>query len=265
MADADADLSAVIYLFKRKTSPPIHLSSPSDGSTPLPRAAEVDEDPEAALSSQSAVTTQTNRSVHAHPSIRSNAGTAGRTATAVNEKKDPGSPRLDLNTARMSLVLEFTSYMLMASAATGTMFTVYTIIGGLSAGFTPSVQSLALGIYAVRGGEETGKLFGGLSMVQALWYILSLARSRYVSLTWLCSGSIISPMLFGFTFSRTVATFPQAIFVLGASVVAIAFLCTLLIRAPKGGAGEAIVVTEDEVVYDEEREMLVPRGNEEAR
>ena len=264
MADADADLSAVISLFKRKTSSPIHLSSPSDGSTPLPPAAEVDEDPEAALSSQSAVTTQANRSVHAHPSIRSNAGAAGRTATAMNEK-DPGSPRLDLNTARVSLVLEFTSYMLMASAATGTMFTVFTVVGSLSAGFTPSVQSLALGIYAVRGGEETGKLFGGLSMVQALWYILSLVRSRYVSLTWLCSGSIISPVLFGFTFSRTVATFPQAIFVLGASTVAIAFVCTLFIRAPKGGAGEAIVATEDEVIYDEEREMLVPRGDQEAR
>jgi len=259
VADADADLLAVISLFKRKTSSPIHLSSPSDDSTPLPPTAEVDEDPEVALSPQGAATT------HAHPSIRSNAGAAGRTAMAMNEKKDPASPRLDLNTARVSLVLEFTSYMLMASATTGTMFTAYTVVGSLSAGFTPAVQSLALGIYAVRGGEETGKLFGGLSMVQALWYILSLVRSRCLSLTWICSGGIISPMLFGFTFSRTVGTFPQAIFVLGASAVAIAFVCTLFIRVPKGGAGEAIVVTEDEVVYDEEREMLVPRGDEEAR
>lgn len=84
-------------------------------------------------------------------------------------KKDT-SPRLDLNTARVSLVMELASYTLMATAKTGTMFTAYTVLGSLAAGYTPAVQSLALGIYGSRGGEETGKLFGGLSVVQALGY-----------------------------------------------------------------------------------------------
>jgi len=183
----------------------------------------------------------------------------------MNEKKDPSSPRLDLNTARVSLVMELISYTMMATAKTGTMFTVYTVLGSLAAGFAPAVQSLAMGIYAGRGGEETGKLFGGLSVVQALGYSQFVIRSRYVSLTWHCSGSILSPMLFGFTYSRTVATFPQAMFVVGASAVTLGLLCTLLVRLPKGGADESIVVKEDGAVDDEERERLVPSGGEETR
>ena len=86
----------------------------------------------------------------------------------IIENEGTSSPCLDLNTARVSLVMEFISYTLMAKAKTGTMFTVYTALGCLGAGFLPAIQSLALWIYAGRGGEETGKLFGGLSVVQAL-------------------------------------------------------------------------------------------------
>lgn len=81
-------------------------------------------------------------------------------------------------------------------------------------------------------------------------------------LTWRCSGSILSPMLFGFTFSKTVATFPQAMFVVGASAVALALLCTLLVRLPKSGVDELVVVTEDEALNDEERERLVSDDEE---
>ena len=69
-------------------------------------------------------------------------------------------------------------------------------------------------------------------------------------------------MLFGFTYSRTVATFPQAMFVVGASAIALALLCTLFIRLPKSGEDKLIVVIEDEAVDDEERERLVS-GHEE--
>ena len=72
-------------------------------------------------------------------------------------------------------------------------------------------------------------------------------------------------MLFGFTYSRTVATFPQAMFIVGASALALALLCTLSIRLPKGGAEELIAVTEDGAVSDEERETLIPVDEEEAR
>lgn len=95
----------------------------------------------------------------------------------MNESKDSSSPLLDLNTARVSLFLELASYTMMATANTGIMFTVYTIMGSLGSGFTPALQSLALGIYAGRGGGETGKLFGALSVVQALGYVLTLVHS----------------------------------------------------------------------------------------
>ncbi|KAF9647561.1 MFS general substrate transporter [Thelephora ganbajun] len=192
-------------------------------------------------SSQSTTTTQTNHTTHTHPDA------AGRTAMAMNENKDPSSPYLDLNTARVSLVMELTAYTMMATAKTGTMFTLYTVLGSLAAGFMPAIQSLALWIYAGRGGEETGKLFGSLSVVQAL------------------GGSILSPMLFGFTYSRTVATFPQAMFIVGASAVALALLCTFFIRLPKGETDELIVVTEDGDVGDGERERLIPGSEEEVR
>ena len=186
-------------MFRRKASPPIQLSSPSTGTAPLPPVVEIDEDLEVphnpsvhsataasptqgpavaesitrALSSQSTATTQTNRSARTNHSARSNASDAsGKTPMAMKENKDPTSPRLDLNTARVSLVIELTAYAMMATAKTGTLFTVYTALGSFGAGFTPAVQSLALGIYAGRGGEETGKLFGGLSVVQALGYAL---------------------------------------------------------------------------------------------
>ena len=71
-------------------------------------------------------------------------------------------------------------------------------------------------------------------------------------------------MIFGLTYSRTVATFPQAMFVVGASAVGLALLCTLFVRLPKGGAVELVVAEEDEALDDGERERLVP-GEERSR
>jgi hypothetical protein len=153
---------------------PAKPTSPTQGSI-------IPESIASVLSSHSAATTQTIRSTRAHGSVRSNTSNATRrTAATINENKDPSSPRLDLNTARVSLVMELATYMMMATATTGTMFTVYTAFGSLGAGFTPAVQSLALEIYAGRGGEETGKLFGGLSVVHALGYALLTIRYDYV-------------------------------------------------------------------------------------
>lgn len=216
-------IPAIISLFKRLPSR-IRLSSPSTRTTPLPP---VTEDPEVLENPPQA------------PPARTNADTSGGTV----RNKD-SSPRLDLNTVRVSLVMDFASYAMMATAKTGMMFTAYTVLDSLAAGYAPAVQSFALWIYTSRGGEETGKLFGGLSMVQAL------------------GGSIISPMLFGFTYSRTVATFPQAMFIVAASALGLALLCTLFIRLPKDGADKFIVATEDETVDDGERVRLLP-GDEE--
>ena len=46
-------------------------------------------------------------------------------------------------------------------------------------------------------------------------------------------------------------------FIVGASAVALALLCTLFIRLPKSGEAKFVVVTEDGAADDEERERLV--------
>lgn len=143
----------------KKLSPPIRLSTPPTRTASLPPDAEDREDRD--TSSHGTTATQTTDTTDGHSSTRPNADATTRT-------KDTSSPRLDLNTARVSLVLELTSYSMMATAKTGTLFTIYTMLDSLSAGYTPAVQSLALGIYTSRGGHETGKLFGGLSVVQVL-------------------------------------------------------------------------------------------------
>lgn len=64
-------------------------------------------------------------------------------------------------------------------------------------------------------------------------------------------------MLFGFTYSRTVATFPQAIFVVAVSAISLALLCTLFIRLPQGRMDEFVVVMGDGASGNEERERLL--------
>ena len=55
----------------------------------------------------------------------------------------------------------------------------------------------------------------------------------------------------------------RSMFVVGASAIAIALVCTLFVRLPKGGAVELVVVAQDEAIDDEEIERLVPAGEEE--
>ena len=46
-------------------------------------------------------------------------------------------------------------------------YIVLTILASCGAGFGPAIQALAVDLYARRGGEETGRLFGVLSVVQS--------------------------------------------------------------------------------------------------
>ena len=64
-----------------------------------------------------------------------------------------------------------TAYLLLPLALNPIMFTVYTIVGCLGTGFSPAVQSVAMGLYTHQGGTELGKLFGALSVMSALWYV----------------------------------------------------------------------------------------------
>jgi hypothetical protein len=82
------------------------------------------------------------------------------------------SSHFDLGLARVSLLVDIVSYILLVSIPSAVAFTLATVVGSMGSGFNPAVQSVALGLYRRRGGTESGKLFGALSVVQALWCVL---------------------------------------------------------------------------------------------
>ena len=76
------------------------------------------------------------------------------------------------------MVLDVVVSMSIVVANTGPLYTLAATIGSLAAGFSPAVQALALDIYTNRRSEnrgEVGKLFGALSVVQALAYVFPFA------------------------------------------------------------------------------------------
>ncbi|KAF5315849.1 hypothetical protein D9611_005020 [Ephemerocybe angulata] len=129
-------------------------------------------------------------------------------------RKELHSPRFELGVARLSLILEVPAYGLMVLFASQDAFAVYSVLGAMGVGFSPAVQTLALAMYARRGGTETGRLFGALSVVQAL------------------AGQILGPAIYGFIFIRTVVIFPRAIFVAGFVCVTLSLILLSFIRLP---------------------------------
>lgn len=89
--------------------------------------------------------------------------------TKSRKALDLDSPHFDLVIARVSLFVDMASYALLSSVSTAVAFTLAVSIAAMGAGFNPAVQSVALGLYRRRGGTENGKLFGALSVLQALW------------------------------------------------------------------------------------------------
>ena len=92
------------------------------------------------------------------------------------------SPHFDLALARVSLFVDICSYVLISFVPTVVAFTLGHVLASMSGGFSPAMQSVALGLYKQRGGTESGKLFGALSVVQALWWVFFF-RSCFVSVT----------------------------------------------------------------------------------
>ena len=68
-------------------------------------------------------------------------------------------------------MLEIASYILMALAHTGVLFTAWSVLGAFGSGFGPSVSSVATALYTRNGGKELGKLFGALGVVQTIWCV----------------------------------------------------------------------------------------------
>ena len=80
------------------------------------------------------------------------------------------SPSFDLTLARISICFELLGYVGMTFSMSTLSWTIPSLFRAFGGGFAPCVQSIALVLYE-RGphqGVEVGKLFGGLSVVQAL-------------------------------------------------------------------------------------------------
>ncbi|KAI6164540.1 MFS general substrate transporter [Pisolithus thermaeus] len=162
-------------------------------------------------------------SVHvSHPNRSSGVGQQPSSELSIH------TPNIELTLARCALAIEVLACGIMATAGTGSIFVIGTIIGSFSIAFTPITQALALDIYTStvtdnnrsqeeEGGEgqgETGKLFAVLSISQAL------------------GQQIVSPAVYGFVYSHTVATFPQAIFVVTAICFTIALVLVTFVKIP---------------------------------
>jgi hypothetical protein len=80
------------------------------------------------------------------------------------------SPSFDLGLAKWSLLADSITFFFLAIAQNAWQFTVFGALGCLGMGFNPAMQSVTLALYARRGGTESGRLFGALSVIQALWY-----------------------------------------------------------------------------------------------
>jgi MFS family permease len=143
-----------------------------------------------------------------------------------NTRLPSHSPKFDLNLARISVVLDILAFVTMIFASSSLVFASGAILQSLGAGYSPAVQALALDIYSRRGGKgEAGKLFGAISVVQAL------------------GSQILGPALFGFVYYKTVATFPSAIFVLTVALMMISLFLLALVHPPtsEDDAGGAIL------------------------
>ncbi|KII88321.1 hypothetical protein PLICRDRAFT_41492 [Plicaturopsis crispa FD-325 SS-3] len=154
----------------------------------------------------------------------------------------PHSSAFDLSLALASLAVDVVTYTLMGLANSSLPFTVATMLSSLGAGFGPAAQSVALDLYVHRegGSRETGKLFGALSVVNAL------------------SAQIVGPALFGLTYVKTVATMPKAVFFVSVANVAVSFVLLSFVRLPKSEVESADV--EEQAQRHGQDETLVDVG-----
>jgi MFS family permease len=172
---------------------------------------------------------------------------AGARSDSPSRLTEPHSIEFDLGLARASLALEFVAYTMMALVPNPVAFTCFAMLGSAGAGFSPAIQSVALEMFTQRGGTETGRLFGALSVIQAL------------------SSQIIGPALYGLVYMKTVATLPRTIFFVSVGSLFVSLVCLSLVRLPrsKGVADEDGHMREDTLVdtaFEEEGVIRQDRG-----
>ena len=106
--------------------------------------------------------------VETTPLLNSSTSSSSAMMTRKTIKKEVHSPLFDLNLARASILVHIVAYTSMGLAQSAILFGLCGAFNALGAGFSPAAQSVALALYAKRGGVEIGRLFGALSLIQAL-------------------------------------------------------------------------------------------------
>ncbi|KAL0570808.1 hypothetical protein V5O48_011144 [Marasmius crinis-equi] len=145
---------------------------------------------------------------------------------------EPNSSKFDLGLARASLISDVIAYTFMALSSSAVPFTIFAMLGSLGSGFSPAIQSVALELYHKKeGGLESGKLFGAMSVLQAL------------------SSQILGPAIYGVIYMKTVATVPRMIFFVSVLCVVISSLVLAFVRLPD---------TEESSSDDEDVEEQLP-------
>ncbi|KAG9318828.1 major facilitator superfamily domain-containing protein [Chiua virens] len=158
-------------------------------------------------------------------------GTRSHPSSAqVNATERPLLPSntsaFDLKVARVSMGLEGLSFVGLAVAGTGTLFTLANMVDSLGTGIAPSLESLALAVYShqrPQNKSEVGKLFGAFSVVRVL------------------SFGICGPALFGFVYANTVAFFPQAFLIAALCATWLALFVLAFVRAPSESTGSRVL------------------------
>ncbi|KAI8989675.1 major facilitator superfamily domain-containing protein [Trametes punicea] len=179
----------LIIKFAAPTPPPIQL--PTEPSEPLDAG-------------NPTLSTPSSRP----PSIR-------RSSSHSRQQAHEHTPAFDLALARASLAVDAAVYLLLTVAQHGLVFAATSCLGALGMGFGPAVQSVALALYNRRGGRDSGKLFGAMSVVQAM------------------SAQIFGPFLYGLTYAKTVASFPKAIFFVATGAVVTSCVLLAFVRLPE--------------------------------
>lgn len=93
-------------------------------------------------------------------------------------RSESHSSYFDLKIAKYSLIIEFLFFVGMALASHAPLFATSGILGSFSVGYSPAAEAAILTLYLHQGGKETGKLFGALGLVQAIWYASRLVYNR---------------------------------------------------------------------------------------
>jgi hypothetical protein len=143
-----------------------------------------------------------------------------------------------------SLIVQFLAVTLLGVSSRPSVFLLGIISISLGAGFVPTLQSFALELYQRRGGGETGRLFGALTVVHvlgcvhhfspSLWRTTELPRMPYRT-------QILGPTLFGISYAQSVETIPKFIFWLGDALVACSIAVLLFVRVPPDYSKELAV------------------------